>query len=211
MARGPRRAALLCSETATTTTARAAGVQVCKCATGDNWDLAVCEASKAGEATPTAAVRRSTAQSSPHRVGAAQQQHPRTHAPTPSHPRTLAPSPGHGGWLRRTPFADLRTARLLYDCVGSANETALRACRPSSQRLPWSPRDSARGVIVIMAQAYAVGGSQPGSTSSWAPRAPLTPALPTTARSTLAQQGRAGRACLCAVDERGGGGGGGAA
>jgi hypothetical protein len=45
----------------------------CKCATGDNWDLAVCEASKAGETTTTAAVRRSTAQLLLHRVGAAQQ------------------------------------------------------------------------------------------------------------------------------------------
>jgi hypothetical protein len=118
----------------------------------------------------------------------------------PTHPRTHTPTPGHGGWLRRTPFADLSTALMLYDCVGSANETTLRACRLSSQRLPLSPRDSARGVIVIMAQAYAVGGSQPGSTSSRAPRAPrapLTHALSTTARSTLAQQGTGGSDIRC--------------
>jgi hypothetical protein len=118
-----------------------------------------------------------------------------THAPT--HPRTHTPTPGHGGWLRRTPFADLSTALMLYDCVGSANETTLRACRLSSQRLPLSPRDSARGVIVITAQAYVVGGRQPGSTSSRAPRAPLTHAFSTTARSTLAQQGTGGSGILC--------------
>jgi hypothetical protein len=115
----------------------------------------------------------------------------------PTHPRTHTPTPGHGGWLRRTPFADLSTALMLYDCVGSANETTLRACRLSSQRLPLSPRDSARGVIVITAQAYVVGGRQPGSTSSRAPRAPLTHALSTTARSTLAQQGTGGSGILC--------------
>jgi hypothetical protein len=89
---------------------------------------------------------------------------------------------------------------MLYDCVGSANETTVRACRLSSQRLPLSPRDSARGVIVIMAQAYAVGGSQPGSTSSRAPRAPralLTHAPTATARSTLAQQGTGGSGIRC--------------